>query len=111
MDSARGQKLRSFNEPRDNAVERHLVAANSGIGCRDKHCRNAGEEQRDQKSCRWLELNVSIFHDVIFFSCFGFVAVVPGNPETQTVSHSFPKVCAALQKKCGIEIGTGINRV
>jgi len=26
VDSARGQKLRSFNEPRDNAVERHLVA-------------------------------------------------------------------------------------
>ena len=24
---------------------------------------------------------------------------VPGNPETQTVSHSFPKLCAALQKK------------
>jgi len=29
------------------------------------------------------------------------VAVVPGNPETQTVSHSFPKLCAALQRKFG----------
>jgi hypothetical protein len=36
---------------------------------------------------------------VISFSCFGFLAVVPGDPETQTVSHSFPKVCAALQRK------------
>ena len=36
---------------------------------------------------------------MIFFLCFGFVVVVPGNPETQTVSDSFPKVCAALQKK------------
>jgi hypothetical protein len=26
------------------------------------------------------------------------VALVPGNPETQTVSHFFPKLCAALQK-------------
>jgi hypothetical protein len=40
---------------------------------------------------------------VIFFSVFGFVAVVPGNPETQTVSHSFPKVCAALQRKFGTD--------
>jgi hypothetical protein len=38
---------------------------------------------------------------VISFSCFGFVAVVPGDPETQTVSHSFPKLCAALQRKFG----------
>jgi hypothetical protein len=44
-----------------------------------------------------LELNVSIFHDLISF-LFGFVAVVPGNPKTQTVSHSFPKVCVALQR-------------
>jgi hypothetical protein len=43
------------------------------------------------------------FHNVIFFSCFGFVAVVPGNPETQTVSHSFPKLCAALQRKFGTD--------
>jgi hypothetical protein len=35
---------------------------------------------------------------VIFFFCFGFVAVVLGNPETQTVSYSFPKPCAALQR-------------
>jgi hypothetical protein len=26
-----------------------------------------------------------------------------GNPETQTVSHSFPKVSAALQKKFGAD--------
>jgi hypothetical protein len=36
---------------------------------------------------------------VISFSSFGFVAVVPGDPETQTVSYSFPKLCAALQRK------------
>jgi hypothetical protein len=40
---------------------------------------------------------------VISFSCFGFVAVVPGDPETQTVSHSFPKLCAALQRKFGTD--------
>jgi hypothetical protein len=43
------------------------------------------------------------FHNVIFFSCFGFVAVVPGTPETQTIFHSFPKLCAALQKKFGAD--------
>jgi len=32
------------------------------------------------------------------------VAVVPGNPNTQAVSRFFPKVCAALQRKCGIDI-------
>src|SRR5437764_14775990 len=40
---------------------------------------------------------------LIFFSGFGFVAVVPGDPETQTVSHSFPKLCAALQRKFGTD--------
>jgi len=40
---------------------------------------------------------------VISFSCFGFVAVVLGNPETQTVCHSFPKLCAALQRKFGTD--------
>jgi len=40
---------------------------------------------------------------MIFFSCFGFVAVVLGNPETQTVSHSFPKLCAALRRKFGTD--------
>jgi hypothetical protein len=40
---------------------------------------------------------------LIFFSSFGFVAVVPGDPETQTVSHSFPKVCAALQREFGTD--------
>jgi hypothetical protein len=34
---------------------------------------------------------------------FGFVAVVLGNPETQTVSYSFPKLCAALQRKFGTD--------
>jgi len=38
---------------------------------------------------------------MIFFSSFGFVAVVLGNPETQTVSHSFLKLCAALRRKFG----------
>ncbi len=40
-----------------------------------------------------------LFFIIIFLSCFGFVAVVLGNPETRTVSHSFPKPCAALQRK------------
>jgi len=31
------------------------------------------------------------------------VVFVPGDPDTQTVSHFFPKVCAALQRNCGIE--------
>jgi len=36
-----------------------------------------------------------------FLSLAGFpsLVVVLGNPGTQTVSHSFPKICAALQKK------------
>ena len=80
-----------------------IVAGCCRSGCRDKHCRKAGEEKRDQNSCCWFELNVSIFHNLISFSCFGFVAVVPGNPETQTVSHSFPKLCAALQREFGTD--------
>jgi len=40
---------------------------------------------------------------VISFSCFGFLAVVPGDPETQTVSYSFPKLYAALQRKFGTD--------
>jgi hypothetical protein len=43
------------------------------------------------------------FHNLISFSCFGFLAVVPGDPETQTVSHSFPKLCAALRRKFGTD--------
>ena len=35
----------------------------------------------------------------MFSIAFMVVVFVPGNPETQTVSHSFPKLCAALQKK------------
>ena len=31
------------------------------------------------------------------------MAFVLGNPETQTVSHSFPKLCAALQRKFGTD--------
>ncbi len=70
------------------------------LGSRDKHCRKAAREAAVlQNSCCWFELNVSIFHNLIFFSCFGFVVFVLGNPETQTVSHSFPKLCAALQRK------------
>jgi len=37
------------------------------------------------------------------FSRFGFVAVVLDNPETQTVSHSFPKVFDALQREFGTD--------
>jgi hypothetical protein len=33
------------------------------------------------------------------FLCFGFMAVALGHPEKQTVSHFFPKLCAALQRK------------
>ena len=40
---------------------------------------------------------------MISFSCFEFVALVLGNPETQTVSHSFPKLCAALHRKFQID--------
>src|SRR5207237_3688904 len=77
----------------------HHVAGFCQSGCPDEHCRKAGEQQRDQNPGCWSELNVSIFHNLISFSCFGFVAVVLGDPETQTVSHSFPKLCAALQRK------------
>ncbi len=39
----------------------------------------------------------------MFSIAFMVVVFVPGNPETQTVSHSFPKVCAALQRKFGTD--------
>src|SRR2546421_8238373 len=61
-----------LNVPRDSAIEGHHVAGYCRSGCRDKHCRKAGEEQRDEKSCCWFELNDSMFH-VISFSCFGFL--------------------------------------
>jgi hypothetical protein len=32
-----------------------------------------------------------------------FLAHPQGNPETQTVSHSFPKLCAALHRKFGTD--------
>jgi hypothetical protein len=48
---------------------------------------------------------------VISFSCFGFVAVVLGNPETQTVSHFFPKPCAALQRKFGTDAAIASRRL
>jgi hypothetical protein len=35
----------------------------------------------------------------MFSIAFMVVVFVLGNPETQTVSHSFPKLCAALQRK------------
>jgi hypothetical protein len=38
---------------------------------------------------------------MIFFLCFGFGVLGSGLPGTQTVSHFFPKLCAALQKKFG----------
>jgi hypothetical protein len=40
--------------------------------CRRKHCRKAGEEQRDEKPCCWFELTVSIFHKMISFSVSAF---------------------------------------
>jgi hypothetical protein len=36
---------------------------------------------------------------MIFFLCFGFVAVVPGDPETQTVSHFLPETLRRVAKK------------
>jgi hypothetical protein len=36
---------------------------------------------------------------MIFFLCFGFVAVVPGNPETQAVSPFLPESLEAVAKK------------
>jgi hypothetical protein len=36
---------------------------------------------------------------MIFFLCFGFVAVVPGNPETQTVSHFLPESLHRVAKE------------
>jgi len=39
----------------------------------------------------------------MFSIAFMVVVFVLGNPETQTVSHSFPKVCAALQRKFGTD--------
>ena len=53
-----------LNVPRDSAIEGHHLAASCRSDCRDKHCRKAGEEQRDKKSCCWLKLNVSIFYNI-----------------------------------------------
>ena len=39
----------------------------------------------------------------MFSIAFMVVVFVLGNPETQTVSHSFPKVWAALQRKFGTD--------
>jgi len=39
------------------------------------------------------------------------VAIVPGSPETQTVSRYFPKVCAALQRKSGTGAAYRAGRV
>src|SRR4029078_2054763 len=84
--------------PRDSAIERHHPAGCCRSGCRDQHCRKAGEQQRDQNPCCWFELNVSIFH-VISFSCFGFVAVGLGTPETQTVFPFLPETLRRVAKK------------
>jgi hypothetical protein len=40
---------------------------------------------------------------MIFLLVLGFVALARVNPKTQTVSHFFPKVCAALQRKFGAD--------
>src|SRR5439155_19061030 len=42
---------------------------------------------------------VSIFHNLISFSCFGFVAVVLANPETQTVYPFLPETFRRVAKK------------
>ena len=39
----------------------------------------------------------------MFSIAFMVVVFVLGNPETQTVSHSFPKLCAALQRESGTD--------
>src|SRR6266496_2825780 len=72
VNSALVHRLLSFNASRESPVERHDLAGCCRSACRDKHCRKAGEEKRDQNPCRWFELNVSIFHKLISFSCFGF---------------------------------------
>ena len=45
----------------------------------------------------------------MFSIAFMVVVFVLGNPETQTVSHSFPKLCAALQKRWWIGVGVGVG--
>ena len=39
----------------------------------------------------------------MFSIAFMVVVSFQMNPETQTVSHSFPKLCAALQRKFGTD--------
>ncbi len=41
------QRRSRDNVPRDNAIERHLLARCYRSGCHGKHCRKAGEEQWD----------------------------------------------------------------
>jgi hypothetical protein len=45
-----------------------------------------------------------------FFLFFGFVALALGHPETQTVSHFFPKLSAALQRKFGADAAIANRR-
>src|SRR5437762_3931487 len=59
VNSALVHRLLSFNVPRDSAIERHRLAGSCRSGCRDKHCRKAGEEKRDQNACCCFELNVA----------------------------------------------------
>jgi len=40
---------------------------------------------------------------MIFFLVLGFMALARVNPKTQTVSHSFPKLSAALRRKFGTD--------
>jgi hypothetical protein len=60
-----------LNVARHSAVERHQVAGSRRSDPGEKH-RNASEQQK--RCC--FELNVSIFHDLIFLSLV--VAFVPG---------------------------------
>ena len=82
--------------PRNSAIEGHRIAGSCRSGCRDKHCRKAGEEQRDENPCCWFSLNVLIFH-MIFFSCFGFRGLVPGEPGD---ADRFPFLPASWPESC-----------
>ena len=46
----------------------------------------------------------------MFSIAFMVVVFVPGNPETQTVSRSFPKLCVALQRNFGTDAACRAGR-
>ena len=91
------------------ALNGTISLAAVGVGAEINTAAKQASSSGNKNPCCWFELNVSIFHNIISFSCFGFVAVVPGNPKTQTVSYSFPKLCAALRRKFGTEAACGAD--